>query len=186
MRVIAGLARGHKLKATEDYDIRPTPDRVRESVFNMLSNDIYGSSFLDIFGGSGAVGIEALSRGADFLAVIEKNKKHCKIIEDNISHVKKALGEFKFKLINSGFEDGIRSLKDQKFDIIFMDPPYDTGFSSTALKFIYDADILNAEGIIVVEQKSNEEEPHNAHFEIVKNKRYGITGIYFLKYKQEV
>lgn len=185
MRVVAGLARGHKLKAAEDYDIRPTSDRAKEALFSILSNDIEGCYFLDIFSGSGAIAIEALSRGAAFCALIEQDKKHCQIINENIEHVKKAIGEMNFKLLNESFEEGIMNLHRYKFDVIFMDPPYNQKLAVPALDCIRRGNLLKNSGIVVVEQSRDADEISHKDYEIIKDKVYGHSRFYFLQYKVE-
>lgn len=185
MRVISGLARGHKLKTVENYDIRPTLERTKEAVFSMINSEIYGSYFLDVFSGTGSIGIEALSRGADFCAFIELSREHCDIINQNIEHVKKAIGDMKYQLVNSGFEDGLIKLNKYKFDIIFMDPPYGENLIPPALDSIKKGNLLKEGGIVIVEQRKDEDVPFREGYRIIKNKNYGTQSIYFLQYECE-
>ena len=122
MRVIAGKARRIQLKSMEGMNTRPTTDRIKETLFNMLSQDIYGCHFLDLFSGSGAIGIEALSRGAARAVFVEKNPKACTCIRENLTFTKLADSG---TLLNMDVMQALRSLEGKGvFDCIFMDPPY--------------------------------------------------------------
>ena len=122
MRIIAGTARSLPLKTIEGMDTRPTTDRIKETLFNMLQNDVPGSYFLDLFAGSGQIGLEAVSRGARYAVFVENNKKACACIEDNIHFTK---FDRETKLLQSDVISAIRSMEGKyKFDVIFMDPPY--------------------------------------------------------------
>ena len=122
MRVIAGSARSLPLKTLEGMDTRPTTDRIKETLFNMIQSEIPGCRFLDLYAGSGAIAIEALSRGAAYAVFAEKNPKACSCIRDNLSFTK--LAEHG-KLLNMDVLQALRSLEgEEAFDCIFMDPPY--------------------------------------------------------------
>ena len=127
MRVIAGSARRLLLKAPDGMDTRPTADRVKESLFNMLNPDLYGCAFLDLFSGSGAIGIEALSRGAQRAVLVDASMECAGIIKQNLEVTK--LGE-NAEIINEDVYAAIERLgrRGDKFDIIFMDPPYAAGY----------------------------------------------------------
>ena len=122
MRVIAGSARRLTLKTIEGMDTRPTTDRIKETLFNMIQNDIYGCTFLDLFSGSGAIGIEALSRGAKEAVFVEKNPKAADCIRDNLKAARLA---DKATLLNCDISDALKRIENRKraFDFIFMDPP---------------------------------------------------------------
>ena len=123
MRVISGSARGHKLKAPEGLTTRPTTDRIKESLFNIIAGDLYQCKFLDLFSGSGAMGIEALSRGADKAVFVDKDRKSISIINDNLKATRL---DNKAQVLNCDVSTAVSKLKslNEKFDIIFMDPPY--------------------------------------------------------------
>ena len=122
MRIIAGTARSLPLKTIEGMDTRPTTDRIKETLFNMLQNDVPGCYFLDLFAGSGQIGLEAVSRGARYAVFVENNKKACACIEDNIHFTK---FDRETKLLQSDVISAIRSMEGKyRFDVIFMDPPY--------------------------------------------------------------
>ena len=131
MRIIAGTARSLPLKTIEGLETRPTTDKIKETLFNMLQNDVPGCYFLDLFAGSGQIGLEAISRGALHAVFIENNRKAAKCIEDNIAFTKFTKES---RLLTTDVISGISSLEGKyTFDIIFMDPPYDKGLEKDVL-----------------------------------------------------
>ena len=181
MRVISGKVRGLKLNTPQNEDVRPTTDRVKESLFNMISPYIMESSVLDLFAGTGSLGIECLSRGAEKCVFVDISKDSIAITKSNI---KKARVENESIVLNVDFKDAISKLKIQKskFDIIFMDPPYYKNMFIDALKKIDDADLLNEDGIIVIEHDSKDEFPENiGRLDKSKAKKYGSTTLTFYK-----
>ncbi len=146
MRVITGSARGRRLKTPENYDIRPTTDNVKESVFNIIQFDIEGRQVLDLFAGTGQLGIECLSRGAAGAVFVDRDREAVRIIKDNL----KTCG-MKATVLQ---EDSISFLNHcGKFDVIFIDPPYDSDLYESALKIINLVDILSEGGIIICEAR---------------------------------
>ncbi|MBR5542783.1 MAG: 16S rRNA (guanine(966)-N(2))-methyltransferase RsmD [Oscillospiraceae bacterium] len=150
MRVISGSARGRVLKTLEGEHTRPTADKVKESIFNIIQFELEGRRVLDLFSGSGQLAIEAVSRGAESAVAVDNSKRAVDIIKQNIK--------------NCGFEDKISlSMGDyadflsrkNKFDLIFLDPPYDSGHMARALELIREFDILSKRGIIVCETDSS-------------------------------
>lgn len=186
MRVISGYAKGHKLLSPTGSDIRPTTDRIKESIFSMIHNNIIGTSFLDLFSGTGAIGIEALSRGAKSCTFVDKSKESVGIINNNIKHVSKAILNPNYDIINSNVYDALNILKNKKFDIIFMDPPYKERIIDNILTQICENNILNNNGIIIIEQDKNADLPVEKEFRIIKNKKYGLTTIIFMKPSEEL
>ena len=184
MRVISGSARGLKLKTLEGLNTRPTADRIKESLFNIISPYIYGSSFLDLFSGSGAIGIEALSRGATNAYFVDNHKESIDIIKHNINLAK--FGE-KSTVYNSNAIDIIDKLKNNKnqFDIIFLDPPYNKNLLLPVLEKIESSKILKNDGFIICEQHINEEEINLEKLYTYRIKEYKITKIVFLEYKDK-
>ncbi len=176
MRVISGTARGLKLESLEGLETRPTLDRVKEAVFSMLFDKILGSCVLDLFAGSGALGIECLSRGADRCVFVDINTKAADIIKKNLSKarlISKAevkVCDYKSYLVTCG----------ESFDLIFLDPPYKMGELGEILTLIKDNNILNKDGIIIVESDVNIV-PEIPCFKIVKNKSYGRVSIFVLE-----
>ena len=181
MRVISGSARGLKLVTPEGEKTRPTLDRVKEAVFSMLLPYMNGAKVLDLFAGSGALGIEALSRGADKSFFVENSNEAISCIYANIKAAKFEISSVVKKI------DAIEFLKNcnEKFDIIFLDPPYAGGLYETVLDLICDNDILTKDGVIVVEQDLGAEKLDNLgkRFEISKEKKYGRVGITVLKWR---
>lgn len=149
MRVITGTARGRKLKEPENYDVRPTTDRVKESMFNIIQFDIEGRRVLDLFAGTGQLGIEALSRGAAHAVFTDDSPVSVKTVRENV----KMTG---FEKVSSVIQcDAIAYIgRGEKFDIIFLDPPYDTKLLDIALEKIFEFDILKENGIIVCESRA--------------------------------
>lgn len=152
MRVITGTARGRRLKAPEGLDIRPTTDNVKESVFNILQFDIEGRRVLDLFAGTGQLGIECLSRGAREAVFIDRDRDAVRLIRENL----KACG-FTAPVLQQdalSYLDGCR-----RFDLILVDPPYDAGLYEAVLEKINSVDILSDGGIILCESRRETQLP---------------------------
>ena len=184
MRVIAGSARRLLLKAPDGMDTRPTADRVKESLFNMLNPDLYGCAFLDLFSGSGAIGIEALSRGAQRAVLVDASMECAGIIKQNLEVTK--LGE-NAEIINEDVYAAIERLgrRGDKFDIIFMDPPYAAGYYVPVMEAIKKADILAAEGYIVAESAKGVDFTAAEGFNIFKERKCGPAVMNFLNLEEE-
>lgn len=148
MRVISGSARGKQLTPVPGKDTRPTTDRVKESVFNILQMMVPGSEMLDLFAGTGQMGIEALSRGASHAVFCDAAPKALSVIRKNIAA---ARVEDRAEVIGADFVSALRRMQGRQFDVIFLDPPYGGKILNEALKFIELFDILRADGIIVCE-----------------------------------
>ena len=146
MRVITGSARGRKLKTPENYDIRPTTDNVKESVFNIIQFDIEGRRVLDLFAGTGQLGIECLSRGASSAVFVDQSREAVKIVKDNL----KTCG-LSGTVVQSDALSFLRTCG--KFDIIFVDPPYDSDLYESVLNTVNSIDILSDGGIIICESR---------------------------------
>ena len=156
MRVITGKARGIQLKTPEGMLTRPTADRVKEALFSIINFDIPGAKVLDLFGGTGQLGIEALSRGAERAIFVDEREEACKIIRENLRRTRfEELG----KVVRSDYLQYLRRCGD-KFDIILLDPPYAEVFLENALKCITEIDILQSGGIIVAERPLGKELPY--------------------------
>ncbi len=148
MRVVAGTARGTVLKTPEGMLTRPTADRVKEAVFSILHFDVQNAVVLDLFGGTGQLGIEALSRGAKRAVFVDHQAKACELIKENLRRTKfTQLGS----VVRSDYLEYLKRTK-EKFDIILLDPPYAEIFLENALKSIGEIDILQSDGIIVTER----------------------------------
>ena len=148
MRVIAGKARGTQLKTPEGMLTRPTADRVKEALFSIIQFDLPGAEVLDLFGGTGQLGIEAISRGAKRAVFVDMQEKACRLIRENL---KKAHMEEQASVIQGDYLAYPERCQEQ-FDLIFLDPPYAEVFLETALKRITEIDILRSGGIIVTER----------------------------------
>lgn len=181
MRVIAGSARGLKLISPDGIKTRPTLDRVKEALFSMLYPYLNGAVVLDLFAGSGALGIEALSRGADKSYFIDNSQEAISCINSNITAAKFNESSAVAK------KDAIEFLKtcNQNFDIIFIDPPYAKGLYETTINLIAQNEILSRKGLIVIEQDMDAQPLSNFNhaFEVFKEKRYGRVGITVLKWR---
>lgn len=182
MRVIAGTARGRKLKEPADRQIRPTTDMVKEAVFSAIQFEIEGRRVLDLFAGTGQLGIEALSRGAREAVFTDESQAALRLVQENVA----ACGFADRAVIRRG--DGLSYLKSgEKFDIIFLDPPYGTGLAEKALETIIEFDILNENGIIVFESGSglNMPEPDGIYFKR-KQYRYGKVMVFMFSRRSGV
>jgi 16S rRNA (guanine(966)-N(2))-methyltransferase RsmD len=155
MRVISGSARGVALKTPDGSKTRPTADRVKEAMFSIIQFDIPGARVLDLFGGTGQLGIEALSRGAKFSVFVDQGAQACALIRENL---KRTRFESSAKVIQSDYDLYLRKNSD-KFDIILLDPPYAEVFLENSLKIISEIDILQSGGIIVAERPLGKEIP---------------------------
>ena len=170
MRVITGKARGVQLKTPDGMLTRPTADRVKEACFSIIQFDLPGARVLDLFGGTGQLGIEALSRGAKSAVFVDQREDACKLIRENLRRTRM---ESDAKVVRSDYLDYLRRTKDQ-FDIIILDPPYAEVFLENALKKITEIDILQSGGIIVAERPVGKELPWDfPGFTRSKDYKYG-------------
>ena len=172
MRVITGKARGIQLKTPEGMQTRPTADRVKEALFSIIHFDVPGARVLDLFGGTGQLGIEALSRGAESAVFVDAREESCRLIRENLKRTKL---EKDAKVIRSDYLDYLTRCKD-KFDIIILDPPYAEVFLENALKRITEIDILESNGIIITERPVGKELPWEFEsYTRSKDYKYGKT-----------
>ena len=172
MRVITGKARGIQLKTPEGMQTRPTADRVKEALFSIINFDIPGARVLDLFGGTGQLGIEALSRGASSAVFVDSREDACKIIRENLRRTKM---EDQAKVVRSDYLDYLKRCK-EKFDIILLDPPYAEVFLENALNRIAEIDILQSGGIIIAERPLGKELPFVFEgYSRSKDYKYGNT-----------
>ena len=153
MRVITGRARGVTLKTPEGLQTRPTTDRVKEALFSVIHFDIPGAHVLDLFGGTGQLGIEALSRGAKRAVFVDESDKACKLINENLRRTRL---EQEGTVVRGDYLAYLGRCR-EKFNIIFLDPPYAEVFLENALKRITEIDILQSGGIIVTERPVGKE-----------------------------
>ena len=155
MRVIAGKARGIVLKTPDGIKTRPTADRVKEALFSIIQFDLPGAAVLDLFGGTGQLGIEAISRGSSKAVFVDESESACRLIKDNL---KKVHFDSEGTVVRGDYLAYLSRCR-EKFNIIFLDPPYAEVFLETALKRISEIDILQSGGIIVTERPLGKELP---------------------------
>ena len=185
MRIISGKSRGTKLYTLEGENTRPTLDRVKESIFNIIQGEIEGAKILDLFAGSGAIGLEFLSRGADKAVLCDKSKEAINIIKKNIS---KTHFEDKAQVFNIDFENCLEKLKNEQFDIIYLDPPYETDYIMKSLEKIIELKIAKQESLIIIETDDEQrilKQIENVDVKIIDRRKYGRAAIIFVGLKKE-
>lgn len=184
MRVISGIAKGTILYTLEGSNTRPTLDRVKESLFNIIQNDIKDTEILDLFSGSGALAIEALSRGAKTAVLCDKSKEAVQVIQKNLekTHLKE-----KSIIIKDDYIKVLNFLKNKfKFDYIFLDPPYAGDMIRKAIEQIINLELLKKEGTIILETDEEErvlEEIKNMDVNVYDLRKYGRVKLIFLNRK---
>ena len=172
MRVIAGSARRLNLKTVPGRDIRPTTDRIKETLFNILQTGIEGCSFLDLFAGSGQIGLEALSRGANHAVFVENSKKACACIEENIRFTR---FDARAKLLSMEASGALRTLEgNDSFDYIFMDPPYQSGMEQEVLIYLAGSGLLKEDGVIIIEAAADTDFSYvsGMGLKVIREKKY--------------
>ena len=170
MRVISGSARGRRLKELQGMDTRPTTDKVKESLFNIIQFEIPGRKVLDLFGGTGQLGLEALSRGAEHCTFVEQRRDAAALIRENLKTCR--LGD-SAHVVQGEALDFLTCCR-EKFDVIFLDPPYQSDLLQRSLELIQKFDILSEHGIIIGETAAELPFPAlNAPYEVGKEYRYG-------------
>jgi len=183
MRIIGGTVRGKSLASFRGMSIRPTTDKVREAIFNILSQPFSFKTVLDLFAGTGAMGIEALSRGAETAVFVDNDPKAVKLVKKNLE-----LCRFtgRAKIINMDVQSALTfaNKKREGFDLIFIDPPYLKSLTAVVLNYIADKKLLNADGVIVAESsKRMIWEGEVKGIELFDRRRYGDTVVSFYKPK---
>ena len=184
MRVIAGTARRLRLVTPEGNDTRPTQDRIKETLFNMIQNQVPGSVFIDLFAGSGGIGIEALSRGAVRAVFVENNVNAYKCILENL---KTTHFEEQATVLKQDVVLGLRSIKEKEADIIFIDPPYHGELYERTLSQLSEMNYVTANTMIIVEADLNLDFSfaENYGFEVRREKEYKTNKHVFL-YRKEI
>ncbi len=180
MRVIAGTAKGTKLNSIDDISTRPTLDRVKEPLFSIIQNNIVESNVLDLFAGSGALGIESLSRGAKHCTFCDKSYKSIQMLKENIQKVKM---QEKSTILNIDYKKCLDEQK-EKFDIIFIDPPYKMDIAIDSVKRIIELELLAKDGIIIIETDEEERERKELEkidLELYDVRKYGRVKLLFLR-----
>ena len=181
MRIISGRARGTKLYTLEGDSTRPTLDRVKESIFNIIQSDIKDSIFLDLFAGSGAIGLEAASRGAKKAILCDKSKEAMQIIKKNIlkTHLENVVETY---LLD--FRALLNDKLNEKLDIVYIDPPYKSDFAIQAVNIILENNLITKDSLILIEtdrKEEIEEKLKKVDLRIVDERKYGRAEIFFLK-----
>ena len=182
MRIISGTMRGTKLYTLEGDNTRPTLDRVKEALFSKINFEIQDATILDLFAGSGALGLESLSRGAEKVFLCDNSRDAIKIINQNIEKTKT---KDKVSLLNMDYKKALEELRIQKikFDIVFLDPPYKTDFAENATKYIVENKLLKEDGFIVLETDEKERVLKNLDTNILdinEIKKYGRVYLLFI------
>ncbi|MFV0343224.1 MAG: 16S rRNA (guanine(966)-N(2))-methyltransferase RsmD [Anaerocolumna sp.] len=184
MRVIAGKAKRIVLKTAQGLDTRPTTDRIKETLFNMINNRLVDCDFLDLFSGSGAIGIEAISRGAHHSIFVENNKNAITCIKENL-HNTKLMDQA--TILNSEVLTAIRTLEisGKVFDVVFMDPPYNCQYEEQVLRLLQSSNIIYCDTLIIVEASIETDFSfiEDTNFQIVKMKEYKTNKHVFIELK---
>lgn len=185
MRIISGAAKGRKLLSPEGMDTRPTLDRIKESIFNIIQNKIVGSTVLDVFAGTGSLGLEAVSRGAKECYLVDKGQTTFKYLKQNVDN-------FNFtdrcKCFNVDSYSALEEFcnKNISFDLIFIDPPYLKDMIPPAVDIITKGNILKKHGLIVCKIDTKEEiYEGNQEIVLIDHRKYGNTTVCFYKYLEE-
>ncbi len=184
MRVIAGKARRLNLETLPGLETRPTTDRIKETLFNILQADIPGSSFLDLFAGSGAIGIEALSRGAEKAVFVDKNPKACACIRRNLEFTRLSGGQ----VLNMDVMQALRSLEGRAvFDCVFMDPPYGKELEKEALQALFRSSLITADTLIIAEASLETDFSYlgSIGYRLVREKTYKTNKHIFVQKERE-
>jgi len=179
VRVISGKYKGRKLIAPKGESTRPTLDRTKETLFNMLAFDIPQSNCLDLFAGSGQIGIECLSRGASSCVFCDTSADAISVIKQNLS----ALGISGQQVLKLNYKTALASFAPSQFDLIYLDPPYEANFYVEALDLIDKQQLLSQDGQVVCECNQLFEIP--VQFQVVKERKIGTVQFVFLKRKQQ-
>ncbi len=184
MRVIAGELRGRRIEVPRKGDIRPTYDRVRESVFSIIGSRIEGARVLDLFAGTGSLGIESLSRGARSVAFVEQDRDVAGVLVGNIERLGVKPESTVLKLVVAEFLRGGRGRA--AFDIVFADPPYDSGLAERTLEILGSWGGIHTDSLVVVEHRVGDELPDaSGRLTRVRRERYGTIEVEFFEARAE-
>ena len=172
MRIVSGKYRGKKLKEFDLVSTRPTLDRVKESIFNLIQFDVFDAVVLDLFAGTGALGIEAISRGAKKTYLVDSNPLAVKIIKENLNGI-----DGDYVVHNEDYMVFLNSVK-EKFDIVLLDPPYKTDFGIKAIETLIKKDLLSENAIVIFETSEEKEFDFNLDNFKTAKKKYGTVAVY--------
>ena len=183
MRIIAGDARGRKIEAPEGRDTRPTLDRVRENLFNMLQGEIAGSRVLDLFAGSGALSFEALSRGAETACLVDHDRKAIAVEKKNAQ----TLGyQDRIQIIQADWRKALKDIDNARlnFDLVFLDPPY----AMLDLKDVFSGlnTVLRREALIILEHEAGKKPETGEGFECIRERKWGFCGVSFFRRTEDL
>jgi len=184
MRIVAGSLRGRRLIAPPGLDVRPTPDKVREALFDILGRAVSGSPFLDLFAGSGAVGIEALSRGSSHVALVESSPSTLRTLDRNLQ----ALGiDREVRVVRAPWPGALASLSEGPFSHVFADPPYSRAPYAEILESLSVTGLLTEDAIVVLEHEARQGTPERAgKLERTRVARYGRVALAFYRFPPPV
>ncbi len=168
MRVIAGKCRSLNLKTPKGLNTRPTQDRIKETLFNMIQNDLGDCVFVDVFAGSGGIGIEALSRGARHCYFIDNNKEAVECITENLKFTKLFNDA---TILKNDYIASLSLINEKEVDIVFMDPPYEAGYEGALFDTLYNKPYITENTLIILEASLNKDFSFEG-FDIIKEKRY--------------
>ncbi len=183
MRVIAGAAKGRRLKTIKGLDTRPTTDRIKENLFNILGHRVQGSRFLDLFAGSGAIGIEALSRGAAAAVFVERSRQAAAVLKDNLFHT-----GFSGDVMAMDVGRALKVLQRQqrRFDIVFLDPPYYRSLAAATLADIAAGELILPGGLVIAEIGRKEDIPGDPlNLVLTRKETYGDTCLTFFRPRED-
>lgn len=187
MRIIAGEAKGRNLYAPSGQDTRPTSDKIRGSVFNIIASRVMDARVLDLFGGTGALALEALSRGAESAVIADNAREAQQSIERNAKSVLKDDFDYRVKLLRTDYRSAIHALEGSLFDLVFLDPPYRmVDAYGDALSRLYGADMLAPGCMVVMERYRGACVELPAPFAVTDSRQYGDTAVDFVEINPEV
>lgn len=179
MRITAGKHRSRKLQSLDGATTRPTSDKVKEAIFSSIGPYFDGGVILDLFGGSGGIALEALSRGMEYAYIGEQDKRAIQIIKENIKSLQE---EHHTKVMPYGYDEVLRQLQDMKFDLVFLDPPYALEVYEEILDYLLSHAMLNAHSMVIIETKADYQFKDNYGFlKLKKEKRYGISKVTYFR-----
>ena len=186
MRIITGKARGLHLNVPKNYDVRPTADRVKVSLFNIIGGKVAGAAVLDLFAGSGNLGLESWSRGARFVQFVDNSRASLKLTDSNIQ---KCRAEADCKVLKHDAEAAVDLLykQGQRFDLIFVDPPYNKGWVQKVLAKLVKCPLLAADGWLIAEHSMHDAaaEAVPAGYKVFRTQQYGETVLTFIRRQRE-
>ena len=182
MRVIAGKYKGRTLFSPKDETVRPTTDRIKENIFNLIQFRVAGARFLDLFGGSGAMSIEALSRGAARVVTVDSSRESVALIKRNFMKV--GVGK-EGQVVDKDYAAALSMLRGEIFDLIFLDPPYRASYYEDILEKISENGILAEEGSVIFEHATERELTLPKGWRVTDHRKYGSVTIDFLSTEKE-